>query len=52
MCILKRKTYSRHKKKQSELTNELMRLNAKLKEADKAKDEFINVAGHEFRNPI
>jgi signal transduction histidine kinase len=39
-------------KKQSELANELMQLNAKLKNADTVKDEFINVASHEFRNPI
>ena len=39
-------------KKQSELTNELMQLNVKLKNADTVKDEFINVASHEFRNPV
>jgi signal transduction histidine kinase len=45
-------TMKNYFKKQLDLTNELMSLNAKLQYADKAKDEFINVAAHEFRNPI
>ncbi len=45
-------TIKNYVKKQSGLTNELMRLNAKLKEADKTKDEFINLAAHEFRNSV
>jgi signal transduction histidine kinase len=39
-------------KKQTELTDELASLNMHLRDADKAKDEFINIAAHEFRNPI
>ncbi len=39
-------------KKQTELTDELTSLNMHLRDADKAKDEFINIAAHEFRNPI
>jgi light-regulated signal transduction histidine kinase (bacteriophytochrome) len=34
------------------MTNELIQINAKLKDADRAKDEFLSVAVHEFRNPI
>jgi signal transduction histidine kinase len=45
-------TIKNYIKKQSELSNELIQLNAKLKYADNAKDEFINVAAHEFRNPV
>ena len=38
-------------KKQTELTDELTSLNMHLRDADKAKDDFINIAAHEFRNP-
>jgi len=39
-------------KKQTELADKLTQLNKQLLESDKAKDEFINIAAHEFRNPI
>ena len=39
-------------KKQTELTDKLTQLNTQLLESDKAKDEFMNIAAHEFRNPI
>jgi signal transduction histidine kinase len=39
-------------KKQIELTDKLTQLNTQLLESDKAKDEFINIAAHEFRNPV
>ena len=39
-------------KKQNELKKELEKANEELKYRDKLKDEFINVAAHELRNPI
>src|ERR687890_439749 len=39
-------------KKQNELTKELENANEELKHKDQLKDEFINVAAHELRNPI
>ena len=34
-------------------TNEILRLQyQKVKESEKMKDEFINIAGHELRTPI
>jgi signal transduction histidine kinase len=39
-------------KKQTEITDELASLNMHLRDADKAKDDFINIAAHEFRNPV
>jgi signal transduction histidine kinase len=41
-----------HIKKQSELTDELKNVNEQLKHKDRLKDEFINIAAHELRNPI
>jgi methyl-accepting chemotaxis protein len=38
--------------KQNELTKELEDANEELKHKDRLKDEFINVAAHELRNPI
>ena len=45
-------TIKNYIKKQTELTDELTSLNLQLRDADKAKDEFINIAAHEFRNPV
>ena len=39
-------------KKQNELQKEIEKANEELKYKDKLKDEFINVAAHELRNPI
>src|SRR5688572_11544775 len=39
-------------KKQNELKKEIEKANEELKYRDKLKDEFINVAAHELRNPI
>jgi signal transduction histidine kinase len=39
-------------KKQEQLTRELTKANEELKEASQLKDDFINVAVHELRNPI
>jgi signal transduction histidine kinase len=41
-----------HIKKQNELQKEIEKANEELKYKDKLKDEFINVAAHELRNPI
>ncbi len=38
--------------KQNQLTSELKKLNEQLKYKDQLKDEFINIAAHELRNPI
>ncbi len=37
---------------QTRLTNELILLNTQLKNANKVKDDFINIAAHELRNPV
>jgi signal transduction histidine kinase len=39
-------------KKQTELTNELIQLNTQLNDANRLKDDFINIAAHELRNPV
>jgi len=39
-------------KKQNQLTTELGKANKELKYRDQLKDEFINIAAHELRNPI
>jgi signal transduction histidine kinase len=39
-------------KKQNDLKKELEKVNEELKYKDQLKDEFINVAAHELRNPI
>ena len=39
-------------KKQNDLKKELEKANEELKYKDQLKDEFINVAAHELRNPI
>src|SRR5688500_2525533 len=39
-------------KKQNELKKDIEKANEELKYRDKLKDEFINVAAHELRNPI
>ena len=39
-------------KKQNQLTRELEKANNELKYRDQLKDEFINIAAHELRNPI
>jgi signal transduction histidine kinase len=39
-------------KKQNKLINELERANGELKFKEQLKDEFINVAAHELKNPI
>jgi signal transduction histidine kinase len=39
-------------KKQNELKKEIEKANQELKYRDQLKDEFINVAAHELRNPI
>lgn len=38
--------------KQTELTNELSRLNTQLKDNDKSKTEFIAMISHELRSPL
>ena len=39
-------------KKQNQLTSDLEKANKELKNRDQLKDEFINIAAHELRNPI
>jgi signal transduction histidine kinase len=39
-------------KTQNELTNKLKEANQQLKDKDRLKDEFINIAAHELRTPI
>ena len=39
-------------KKQNELKNELENANKELKYRDQLKDQFINIAAHELKNPI
>ena len=39
-------------KKQNELTNDLSKANEELKQVSRLKDDFINVAAHELRNPV
>jgi signal transduction histidine kinase len=39
-------------KKQNQLTSEIEKANKELKYRDQLKDEFINIAAHELRNPI
>ncbi len=39
-------------KNQNELANELKEANEQLKDKDRLKDEFINIAAHELRTPI
>jgi signal transduction histidine kinase len=39
-------------KKQNELTNDLSKANEELKQLSRLKDDFINVAAHELRNPV
>jgi len=41
-----------HIKKQNELQKEIEKANEELKYKDQLKDEFINIAAHELRNPI
>ena len=41
-----------HIKKQNELKNELENANKELKYRDQLKDQFINIAAHELKNPI
>jgi signal transduction histidine kinase len=40
------------KEKQMELTKKLEKINEDLKQKEKLKDEFINVASHELKSPI
>ena len=44
--------YIKNNKKQDELINELKKANEELKYRDQLKDEFINIAAHELKNPI
>jgi signal transduction histidine kinase len=39
-------------KRQNQLTNQLESANEELKQKDRLKDEFINIAAHELRTPI
>ena len=39
-------------KKQKELTNKLAEANKEMKQASRLKDDFINIAAHELRNPV
>ena len=39
-------------KKQEELTSELTEANGEMKQASRLKDDFINIAAHELRNPV
>jgi signal transduction histidine kinase len=39
-------------KKQEELTNKLAGINEEMKQASRLKDDFINIAAHELRNPV
>ena len=41
-----------HNRRQTELTKQLEAANEELKQKDRLKDEFINVAAHELRTPI
>jgi signal transduction histidine kinase len=41
-----------HIKRQNELTTQLEAANEELKQKDRLKDEFINIAAHELRTPI
>lgn len=41
-----------HTKRQNELTSKLEAANEELKQKDRLKDEFINIAAHELRTPI
>ncbi|MGA7044426.1 MAG: ATP-binding protein, partial [Nitrososphaeraceae archaeon] len=41
-----------HIRRQTELTKQLEAANEELKQKDRLKDEFINVAAHELRTPI
>jgi signal transduction histidine kinase len=45
-------TIRNHTKKQDELTKDLAKANEELKQASRLKDDFINVAAHELRNPV
>jgi signal transduction histidine kinase len=45
-------TIKNYIRKQTQLTNELILLNTQLKNANKVKDDFINIAAHELRNPV
>jgi len=46
------RSLSESKEKQMELTKKLERINEELKQKEKLKDEFINVASHELKSPI
>jgi methyl-accepting chemotaxis protein len=39
-------------KKHEELTNNLAETNEEMKKASRLKDDFINIAAHELRNPV
>ncbi|HEY5631689.1 MAG TPA: HAMP domain-containing sensor histidine kinase, partial [Nitrososphaeraceae archaeon] len=39
-------------KKQEELASELTKANGEMKQASRLKDDFINIAAHELRNPV
>jgi signal transduction histidine kinase len=39
-------------KKQTELTNQLKQLNERLKDEDRAKNEFMSMVSHELTNPL
>ena len=39
-------------KKQKELANKLAEANEEMKQASRLKDDFINIAAHELRNPV
>jgi signal transduction histidine kinase len=41
-----------HIKRQTELTKQIEAANEQLKQKDRLKDEFINIAAHELRTPI
>jgi signal transduction histidine kinase len=41
-----------YRRNQSQLTDELEKVNEELKRKEKLKDEFINVASHELKSPI
>jgi signal transduction histidine kinase len=45
-------TIRNHTKKQDALTKDLARANEELKQASRIKDDFINIAAHELRNPV
>ena len=46
------KTIRNSVKKQEELTSELAKANEEMKQASRLKDDFINIAAHELRNPV